>query len=73
MKKHYNRYVKIEIENKKINYKAEEVIVDTEESLKAKNITKQALKNIKTNNYLAENASSKKVITNKKEVLILKL
>jgi hypothetical protein len=59
--------LKTEIENKKINYKAEEVIVDTEESLKAKNITKQALKNIKTNNYLAENASSKKATTNKKE------
>lgn len=59
--------LKTEIENKKNNYKAEDIIVDTEESLKAKNITKQAIKNIKTNNYLAKNTSSKKVTTNKKE------
>lgn len=59
--------LKTEIENKKNNYKTEEVIVDTEESLKVKNTTKSARKNIKTNNYLAENKSSKKVITNKKE------
>ncbi|AUC83453.1 hypothetical protein [Lacinutrix sp. Bg11-31] len=56
--------LKTEIKNKKSNYKTKEVIVDSEEILKAKNTTKSA---IKTKSYLAENTNTKKVNTNKIE------
>lgn len=59
--------LKTEIENKKNNYKTEEVIVDTEESFKTKSRTKPDRKSIKTKNYLVKNTNSKNITTNTAE------